>query len=137
MSVPMRTRPLLHLIAVLLTIFSWLAISNHCAFAAVSAPKSAADACPMHPQPAQQKQSSALVCCKILKAPGTQATIKAAVPRVQQLFPDYARYCGLLMVQPDFEPLFLALDTGPPGINSFAESVLQRSLLAHAPPSLG
>jgi hypothetical protein len=27
-------------------------------------------------------------------------------------------------------------DTGPPGAHSFAESVLQRSILAHAPPSL-
>ena len=25
-------------------------------------------------------------------------------------------------------------DTGPPAANSFAESVLQRSILAHAPP---
>ncbi|MGH8094020.1 MAG: hypothetical protein ACREIF_11195 [Chthoniobacterales bacterium] len=28
------------------------------------------------------------------------------------------------------------LDTGPPGGRTFAESVLQRSLLAHAPPFL-
>jgi hypothetical protein len=27
-------------------------------------------------------------------------------------------------------------DTGPPGVISFAESVLQRSILAHAPPVL-
>jgi len=26
------------------------------------------------------------------------------------------------------------LDTGPPGENSFVQSVLQRSILAHAPP---
>jgi hypothetical protein len=32
-------------------------------------------------------------------------------------------------------PLFF--DTGPPGAHSFAELILQRSLLAHAPPSLG
>ena len=30
----------------------------------------------------------------------------------------------------------LELDTGPPFADSFAESVLQRSILAHAPPSL-
>ena len=29
----------------------------------------------------------------------------------------------------------LLLDTGPPGAFSFAELILQRSLLAHAPPS--
>jgi hypothetical protein len=28
----------------------------------------------------------------------------------------------------------LLLDTGPPGAFSFAELILQRSLLAHAPP---
>jgi hypothetical protein len=30
----------------------------------------------------------------------------------------------------------LALDTGPPEVLSFSESVLQRSILAHAPPVL-
>jgi hypothetical protein len=28
----------------------------------------------------------------------------------------------------------LELDTGPPFVHTFAESVLQRSILAHAPP---
>lgn len=28
----------------------------------------------------------------------------------------------------------LEFDTGPPGARTFAESVLQRSILAHAPP---
>jgi hypothetical protein len=28
----------------------------------------------------------------------------------------------------------LLLDTGPPGARSFAELILQRSILAHAPP---
>jgi hypothetical protein len=28
----------------------------------------------------------------------------------------------------------LSLDTGPPGARSFAELILQRSVLAHAPP---
>jgi hypothetical protein len=30
----------------------------------------------------------------------------------------------------------LLLDTGPPGARSFAELILQRSILAHAPPFL-
>ena len=33
-------------------------------------------------------------------------------------------------------PAPLLLDTGPPGAHSFAELILQRSLLAHAPPFL-
>jgi hypothetical protein len=124
MIVPMRACPFLRSIAVLLTISSWLAISNHCAFAGLSAAEPAAETCPMHSQPAQQKQSSALVCCKILKAPGPQATIKAALPKVQLLSPDGAWFSVLLVAQPYFEPDFVALDTGPPGISSFAESVL-------------
>jgi len=136
MTVQVQTRPLLRSIAVLLTIFSWLAISNHCALAAISGPQPAADACPMHSHPAKQKQGSALVCCKILKATGAQATIKPAVPQVQTLPPDRAHFSLLVVGRSDFQPLFLALDTGPPGISSFAESVLQRSILAHAPPSL-
>ena len=32
--------------------------------------------------------------------------------------------------------LTMPLDTGPPGVESFAETVLQQSLLAHAPPRL-
>jgi len=55
---------------------------------------------------------------------------------------------GLLALQPYFvAPLILRnqpkvtlpsgeFDTGPPFAKTFAESILQRSILAHAPPSL-
>ena len=41
-----------------------------------------------------------------------------------------------LIFTPETQLRPLELDTGPPGAGSFAETVLQRSILAHAPPSL-
>jgi hypothetical protein len=61
---------------------------------------------------------------------------KQTPPQVQ-IFPLGCACFFPRVAQLDFEPLFLPLDTGPPGLRSFAESVLQRSVLAHAPPSLG
>ena len=55
---------------VTLAICSWIAISNHCAFAAVTTEVAKAQTeCPFHSKPAKQKeQSSQVQCCKILRA---------------------------------------------------------------------
>src|SRR4029077_20743020 len=47
---------------------SWIAISNHCAFAAIATTiDSTQSACPFHSKPAKEKQQSSQVqCCKIL-----------------------------------------------------------------------
>src|SRR3954468_5019313 len=52
------------------TICSWIAVSNHCAFAAVATEIGKAQTdCPFHSKPAKQKeQSSQVQCCKILRA---------------------------------------------------------------------
>ena len=56
--------------AVAIAICSWIALSNHCAFAAVAAERTNPQIeCPFHSKPAKQKeQSSQLQCCKILRA---------------------------------------------------------------------
>ena len=56
--------------AVAVAICSWIAVSNHCAFAAVATEIDKAQTeCPFHSKPAKQKeQSSQLQCCKILRA---------------------------------------------------------------------
>ncbi len=136
-TVAMGIRSFLRCGVVLLTIVSWVAISNHCALAAFSAPNAPAESCPMHSKPAKQKQGSGRVCCKILRAASTPATVKAAVPQLQMLSPEQLQFSVVLLLFPPSEPLLPGLDTGPPGPDSFAESVLQRSILAHAPPSLG
>jgi hypothetical protein len=122
---------------VVVAICSWFAISNHCAFAALATKTNAASTgCPFHSKPAkQEKQSTGAQCCKILRA---------IVPVVTKNWnPDHANFSGVEFcaeeragVEQLRTALVPVLDTGPPDAHSFAELILQRSLLAHAPPSL-
>ena len=119
-----------------ITISSWIAVSNHCAFAAVATDINKGQTeCPFHSKPAKQKeQSSQVQCCKILRAVVFAKTKDWA--RNDAKFRDVnfpAQVGEFLAYSPRaVEPLLL--DTGPPGAFSFAELILQRSLLAHAPP---
>ena len=119
-----------------ITICSWIAVSNHCAFAAVATEINKAQTeCPFHSKPAKQKeQSSQVQCCKILRA--------VVFAKTKDWVLDDAKFCVANFLVPAgafavhsprvVEPLLL--DTGPPGAFSFAELILQSSLLAHAPP---
>ncbi len=119
-----------------ITICSWIAVSNHCAFAAVASEIDKAQTeCPFHSKPAKQKeQPSQVQCCKILRA--------VVFAKTKDWVRDDAKFCvanflvpaRAFVVHPPrvVEPLLL--DTGPPGAFSFAELILQSSLLAHAPP---
>ena len=119
-----------------ITICSWIAVSNHCAFAAVATEINKAQTeCPFHSKPAKQKeQSSQVQCCKILRAlvfAKTKDWARNDAKFCDAKFPVQAAAfvsVSLRAVAP------LLLDTGPPGAFSFAELTLQRSLLAHAPP---
>jgi hypothetical protein len=122
--------------SVAIVICCWIAISNHCAFAAVATRTGSAQAaCPFHSKPTKQKERAAQVqCCKVLRAVVLAKTKSWA--RDDRKFSGVDRYveerapaaCSLRTLAP------LLLDTGPPGARSFAELILQRSLLAHAPP---
>jgi hypothetical protein len=123
-------------VAVAITICSWFSISNHCAFAAAASKidKGRVE-CPFHSKPANQKeQSSQVECCKVLRA--VVPTISKSWARSDGDSSDiYFPFqdCRLLAHFRDaLAPLLL--DTGPPRAQSFAELILQRSLLAHAPP---
>jgi hypothetical protein len=119
-----------------IAICSWIAVSNHCAIAAVAMQFDTAQTeCPFHSKPAKQKeQSSQVQCCKVLRA--------VVFAKTKNWARDDAKFCDAnFPVQTDaFVPCSwravapLLLDTGPPGAFSFAELILQRSLLAHAPP---
>ena len=123
---------------VTVAICSWIAISNHCAFAALATkPASAQNECPFHSKPAKQKEQSTQVqCCKILRA--VVSTAGKSWTRDHTSFSDIDPYFEklALIVTSRNALLPLLLDTGPPGLRTFAASVLQRSLRAHAPPSL-
>ena len=120
---------------VVVAICSWFAISNHCAFAAL-ATKTDSTGCPFHSKPSkQEKQSSQAQCCKILRAIASVPTKGWAADGAKLAHTNYD--CGerlLVMVCQQTTPVPRCLDTGPPGALSFAELILQRSLLAHAPP---
>jgi hypothetical protein len=124
---------------VVIAICSWFAISNHCAFGALATKTDAAShGCPFHSKPAkQQKQSTEAQCCKILRAVASVPAKSWA--RDDTKLSDADGYHGehaLTIAYSQTTPVPLSLDTGPPGVRSFAELILQRSLLAHAPPAL-
>ena len=86
-------------------------------------------------QPPEPSHSTDLPCCKTLAATRALAITYAAkdcfaVGQIEfcddrsVIFPAVHLTAGVV------------LDTGPPGAPTFAELVLQRSVLAHAPPFL-
>jgi hypothetical protein len=119
---------------------AWLAISNHCALA-TAAPAAvtnrAAEGCPYHqakssaPKP---KPSQDAPCCKILRA--TLVTPAKNLARVApNILPaDFTFITFAVVAPPKLSFASATLDTGPPGGRSFAELILQRSILSHAPP---
>ena len=94
-------------------------------------------ACPFHSKPEKQKeQSSQVECCKVLRAV-VPIVAKSWAPSDGDFSDIHFPFeeCRLLAHFRDaLAPLLL--DTGPPGAHSFAELILQRSLFAHAPPSV-
>jgi hypothetical protein len=120
---------------VAVTICSWIAISNHCAFRAVAAKTETGQAgCPFHPKPAKpQPQSKGIECCKILRAVSTTPA-KTLAPAVVDLlrhfdlgFDQFAT-----LTPPKIFFTSATLDTGPPGTTSFIELI--GSMRSHAPP---
>jgi hypothetical protein len=117
---------------VLVVICSWFAISNHCVFAALAS-KTDSTECPFHSKPIQ-KPSAGAQCCKILRA-------VASVPAKSWMRDDAnfsaVDFCPEERADTEYLRTVLTpsvLGTGPPHAHSFAELILQRSLLAHAPP---
>jgi hypothetical protein len=121
--------------AVAIVICSWIAVSNHCAFAAV-APEinQAQTGCPFHSKPAKQREQSPQVqCCKILRAVGFAKTKDWARDDGKFCNANFPTQATAFVVYPP-RAAPLLLDTGPPTAFSFAELILQQSVLTHAPP---
>ena len=122
---------------VLTTIVAWFLISNHCAIGALIG-KTNSVVAPMHchgnqSTPSKKSSEAEMACCKMLRA--TLAGEAKVVELASQNFvpiQDWIVAELLSAIKTQLSPL--ELDTGPPFAGSFAESVLQRSILAHAPP---
>jgi len=120
-----------------LTLAAWFAISNHCALGAFETKQNVADHASCHgsaPAPSKPPvKGEQTPCCKVVRATlakgGTSVAENALSFSLQQYF------VGLIIFPEQLHwPQSFELDTGPPFSGSFAESVLQRSILAHAPP---
>ena len=121
---------------VILTIAAWLSISNHCVLGGLIAGQATNSVVPTHchgnksaPSKGGDEQTP---CCKILKAI-TVAKVNVAANQVDFAFRTYPT-SELIVQILEAHTQALELDTGPPRGVSFSESVLQRSILAHAPP---
>jgi len=123
---------------VAVTLLAWFSISNHCALGVLGGPKAevahaSCHSSPVAPSDTPTKGESS-PCCKNLRA--TLPTL-AKVPTIGEIaaFNFDAYFARPFSFLNEFQVyLPLELDTGPPGAPTFAESVLQRSILAHAPP---
>jgi hypothetical protein len=127
------------LLTVIITAVAWFFISNHCVLAefkgAAKAKTSCHQPCCGRQPPAKSKTESAVECCKTL-----HATLLGAAKDFggydTSLFALQLYFAGPVIFTNDSGPILAALelDTGPPFVSTFVESVLQRSILAHAPP---
>ena len=125
---------------VVIAAIGWLAISNHCAIAAMEGaakiPTAHCHGSPAGNQLPEKGGQSGMECCKVLRA--TLLTLSKNLAACDRLtFTAHTYVVGLIPRADEPRPVSIfEWDTGPPGAGSFAESVLQRSILAHAPPSL-
>ena len=118
---------------------AWLAVSNHCALAALERPAMASmpschEMAPTKQAPAKHDHEGSTECCKVLRATLLSSS-KDISFNITTVFVPFAYIVGVVIppVESRISRTF-EWDTGPPGSESFAELVLQRSLLAHAPP---
>lgn len=140
---PVKQQPLARVLSTmvaLVTAVVWLLAANHCAVACLL-PNSASatsehEHCPASDAPADNGQPAGcddLNCCKSLSAPANFAKKVVGYDKAFYTPTDYA-VSEFVFPDDQHEALISELDTGPPETHCFAESVLQRSLLAHAPP---
>jgi hypothetical protein len=128
------------LLTVIITPFVWFLISNHCVLAelqhASQTKASCHQPCCGNQPPAKNTTESATECCKTLRSTLT-GPAKDFAGYDTSLFALQFYFVGPVISTNESRPVpVLELDTGPPFAKTFAELTLQRSILAHAPPSL-
>jgi hypothetical protein len=138
---PIRRITPLRWATVTLAAISWLAISNHCALGLATIGSHQAEAVSGHgccastiPADSEPAKRPAAPCCKTLHV--VAMTPAENFPSDALAFAGLAAdvVTGAVISAPPASLASRFLDTGPPPGPTFAESVLQRSLRAHAPP---
>jgi hypothetical protein len=136
-------RPLTRLLSTtvaLVTATAWILAANHCAVASLLPQAANAtvghEHCGGSETPADKDKPNdcdGLNCCKSLSAPASFAKKLVGYDKAFYTLNDYV-VSEFVFPSDQHDALISELDTGPPPAHWFAESVLQRSLLAHAPP---
>jgi hypothetical protein len=114
---------------------SWLAISNHCAVAAIVAQKAETtpSECPFHSKPEKKRTPPGVQeCCKTLRAVVANAAKNWARDDANFSIVDLSVALPIVLAD-SHNAAPLLLDTGPPGKTSFGQLI--GSMRAHAPPS--
>lgn len=132
-----RTPTISRFLVVAVMLLSWFVITNHCALARMQAQMAAQDEAECCHKKGQAPEKEApcqelAQCCKAVKASlSGKAEVKFDTSNFQIQYFAILQVLAAQTAQPAQELIF---DHGPPRAVSFAESVLQRSLLSHAPP---
>ncbi|MEI9898445.1 MAG: hypothetical protein WDN28_32450 [Chthoniobacter sp.] len=131
-----RASSISRFLVVAVMLFSWLLVTNHCALGQMQAANGEHAHC--HPaKDADGKKAPAdgmRECCRTMKASLSGETVVKFDPAPVQLLA--AAFLEALNAPVASPALEVFRDHGPPHVSSFAEIVLQRSLLSHAPPFL-
>ena len=132
---------MIRIVIVLMMSVAWFAIANHCALTSfITTPAKTVTAichhCAEGQSPAKSKNESGSECCKTLNA--TLVVAKKLVGYDTSLFALQFYFVAPELLLNDSKAAVRGteFDTGPPFAKTFAELTLQRSILAHAPPSL-
>jgi hypothetical protein len=133
------TQQITRIAIVAVSIVTWFSISNHCVLGALVAAhtQSATTQMPCHGAQSTPPNNGEeeMPCCKVLRATITAHAKILLGPSVD--FLPIEPWIPAEPISADSRQIRCEsgeLDTGPPAA-SFAESVLQQSILAHAPPS--
>lgn len=117
---------------------AWLVASNHCAIGLMKptpgtvAAHAVCHSCQSEPMKRQPASGGDRECCKALQGlPAGTAKLDVKYEAALFTLVDFVVTAAPSAVAA--QPI-VSLDTGPPRSISFAERILQRSLLSHAPP---
>ncbi len=133
--------PLVRFPVIMIGFVAWLAISNHCALAGLEgAAKMPMPSChesaPAGHSPDKHDKDGGVECCKVLRSTLLKPSSGLAAAPTLTFVPHDYLVALITTAEETRRTRVTEWDTGPPGADSFAETVLQRSILAHAPPSL-
>ena len=111
---------------------AWFGASNHCALASIETARKPAHAC-CHEEGALPQPAKATQCCEAFSVPLPEQAMAPALS-LNELGPAWLE-AGELPAHALGAEFRSVRANAPPEARSFAETVLNRSLLAHAPPS--